>query len=356
MSQRKNVLPVTAYATDDARLVNNWSGLDARLHGPAANCMQSSQSMHTDPALPKVAILLCTYHGQHYLADQLDSFAAQNYVNWEVWASDDGSQDDTHAILENYREKWGDERISIHSGPAQGFAANYLSLTCKATIAADYYAYSDQDDIWETDKLERAMDCLRAIPADVPALYCSRTRLVDAENQEIGLSPLFARPPSFANALMQSMGGGNTMVFNGAARKLLCEAGEDLEVISHDCWAYLVVTGCGGVVFYDPHPSLRYRQHGGNLVGTNTNWPARLARIRMLWQGLFRNANDRNIQALQRVRRKLTPANRDLLDRFAASRDRWMLPRLIGLKQCGIYRQTVMGNLGLVFAAVFKKI
>ena len=221
-------------------------------------------------ALPKVAILLCTYHGQHYLADQLDSFAAQSYPNWEVLASDDGSQDNTHAILEAYRGQWGHDRLAIHFGLARGFAANFLSLTCKSSIKADYYAYSDQDDIWEADKLQRAMSWLLTIPEDVPALYCSRTRLVDAHNRDIGYSPLFTKPPSFANALMQNVGGGNTMVFNNAARALLCEAGADADVVTHDWWAYLLVSGCGKV-FYDACPSLRYRQHGGNLVGMNSS-------------------------------------------------------------------------------------
>ena len=52
---------------------------------------------------PKVAILLCTFHGQHHLVEQLESFAAQSHANWEVFASDDGSLDDTHAILQAYR-------------------------------------------------------------------------------------------------------------------------------------------------------------------------------------------------------------------------------------------------------------
>ncbi len=98
-----------------------------------------------------MAILLCTYHGQHYLAEQLDSFAAQTHANWEVWASDDGSQDDTRAILERYQRTWPAGRLSIHFGPAEGFAANFLSLTFKARIEADYFAYSDQDDVWEPD-------------------------------------------------------------------------------------------------------------------------------------------------------------------------------------------------------------
>jgi len=315
------------------------------------------RSAYDGPAtLPKVAILLCTFHGQHYLADQLESFAAQTHTNWEVWASDDGSQDDTHAILDTYKAKWNHERLTVHFGPAEGFAANFLSLTCKASIRADYYAYSDQDDIWETDKLQRAIDCLQSVPKHIPALYCSRTNIVDANNNRIGLSPLFTKPPSFANALMQNIGGGNTMVFNKAARTLLREAGDDVKLVTHDWWAYLVVIGCGGKVFYDLYPSVRYRQHDDNLVGMNTSWRARLVRIRLLLQGRFREWNDIHIQALERVRNKLTPENRETLDCFAAARNRWLWPRLVGLKKTGIHRQSLLSNLGLFVAALFNQI
>lgn len=307
-------------------------------------------------ALPKVAVLLCTYHGQRYLAEQLDSFAAQTYPNWAVCASDDGSRDDTRAILLSYKEKWGTDRFSVCLGPAHGFVANFLSLTCKASIDASYFAYSDQDDIWEADKLERAMRWLSTIPKHVPALYCSRTRLVDEEDRDIGFSPLFTKPPSFANALMQNIGGGNTMVFNDAARQLLREAGDDIDVVTHDWWVYLVVSACGGRVFYDAHPSLRYRQHDNNLIGMNASWRARLVRMRMLWQGKFRYYNDLNIRALERLRNRITPENREIFDRFSAVRNSDLFPRLIGLKQCGIYRQTVLGNLGLAAAAIFKKL
>jgi glycosyltransferase involved in cell wall biosynthesis len=314
-----------------------------------------TSSQH-EKTLPKVAILLCTYHGQQYLADQLDSFTNQSYKNWEVWASDDGSQDHTHEILVAYREKLGADRFSIHNGPEEGFVANFLSLSCHASIHADCYAYSDQDDVWETDKLERAVNWLLTVPKDVPALYCSRTRLVDKQNQHIGFSPLFKKAPSFANALMQNVGGGNTMVMNDTARKLLSEAGEDVDVITHDWWVYILVSGCGGKVFYDAYPSIRYRQHGNNLVGMNSSWPARLIRIRKLLQGHYRVWNDRNIAALHRITHKLTPENRVILDQFAVARNRSLIPRLIGLWKLGIYRQTVLGNLGLIVAAFLKKL
>ena len=321
--------------------------------GPASGVVYAPSSpAHT----PKVAILLCTFHGQHYLADQLDSFAAQTHNRWEVWASDDGSQDDTHAILNAYKFKWKQGRLSVHFGPAEGFAANFLSLTCKSSIEADYYAYSDQDDIWEADKLQRSIEYLRSVPAHIPALYCSRTNVVDANNNSIRLSPLFTKPPSFANALMQNIGGGNTMVFNQAARKLLCQAGDHLQLVTHDWWAYLVVIGCGGKVFYDPTPTVRYRQHDSNLVGMNTSWSARLARICMLFQGQFREWNDLHIDALSHMRHQLTHANRQTLDRFATARQRWLLPRLVGFLQSGIHRQSLPSNLGLALAALFNKI
>lgn len=353
-----NQLNKVASAADITCLVNESSGSGVASKSAVTISKQLGISPERlDQVLPKVAILLCTFNGHDYLADQLDSFAAQSYPNWEVWASDDGSQDDTHAILETYQKKWGGERLSILSGPAQGFAANFLSLTCAGGIQADYYAYSDQDDIWEADKLQRAMDWLLTIPEDIPALYCSRTRLIDAKNQVIGFSPLFTKPPGFANALIQNIGGGNTMVFNDAARELLRVAGKDVGVVLHDWWTYMVVSGCGGKVFYDSYPSLRYRQHGGNLVGMNSNWLARLVRrIRMLWQGQSRNRNDKHVQALQQLRSKLTPENQEILDQFSVARNRCLLPRVVGLKRSGIYRQTLLGNLRLAAEAIFKKI
>jgi glycosyltransferase involved in cell wall biosynthesis len=310
----------------------------------------------TQAAQPKVAILLCTYNGRHYLAEQLNTFAAQTHANWEVWASDDGSQDDTRVILKDYQQQWPPGRLSIYFGPAKGFAANFLSLICKADIEADYYAYSDQDDIWEPNKLARAVEWLETISEKIPALYCSRTRIVDADNNEIGVSPLFSKPPSFANALMQNIGGGNTMVFNNAARNLMREAGGNLSVVTHDWWTYMVVTGCGGAVFYDSEPTLRYRQHDGNLVGMNSTWAARFKRIiGMLWENRLKSWNDSNIACLHKLQHKLTLENREILENFAKARQVKLMPRLIHLKRSGIYRQTLLGNLALMVAAIFGK-
>jgi hypothetical protein len=146
------------------------------------------------------------------------------------------------------------------------------------------------------------------------------------------------------------------MVFNDAARKLIAAIGENINVAMHDWWAYMVVSGCGGRVFYDSYPSVRYRQHENNLVGSNTTWRTRLIRIRMLYQGRFKAWNDTNVNALQQINHMLTPCNRKVLEDFSRVRKCSFTPRLIGLKKSGIYRQTLLGNIGLIVAAIFNKI
>lgn len=305
---------------------------------------------------PRVAILMATMQGQRFLAEQLNSIATQSHPLWVVYASDDGSDDFTHDILQYYQSHWGEQRVVIHEGPAEGSTANFLSLTCRADIDADYFAYADQDDIWESDKLERAVRWLQTVPPEVPALYGSRTQLVDARNQHLGYSLLFEREPSFRNALVQNIAGGNTMVFNRAARRLLREAGENVRAVTHDWWAYMVVTGCGGRVHYDPTPTLRYRQHENNLVGSNQGWAARMTRLRLLLQGRFRRWNEANIDSLQAIRHLLTEENRALLDAFVALREASPLARVALLQHSGLYRQTVMGNGALFAAALIKRL
>ncbi len=303
-----------------------------------------------------VAILLCTYQGGPYLQEQLASFRTQTHTEWQVWTSDDGSLDNTLEVLESHREMWGTDRLTVFPGPRKGFAANFMSLVCRNEVHADYYAMSDQDDIWHADKLERAVQWLKTVPPGIPALYCTRTELVDDSGKKIGYSPLFTRPPTFANALVQNVAGGNTMVFNNTARDLLKAAGADVQVVAHDWWIYIVVSACGGKVFYDPAPSLLYRQHAENLIGANSGIGARLIRIGKLFQGHLKAWIDQHIIAMQPILPRLSSENLALFNRFKTARQRSLIPRVFGIWRSGIYRQTPLGNLGLLVAAIFKRI
>lgn len=304
----------------------------------------------------KVAILLCTYQGQDYLTEQLDSFSSQTHTNWEVWASDDCSTDKTPDILKSYQAVWGRQRFSVVTGPQKGFVANFLSLLCNPDIDADYYAFSDQDDIWDADKLSAAVSSLGEVPSEIPALYCGRTLLVDESNRDIGFSPLFDKPPCFENALLQNIGGGNTMVLNRSARNLLAAAGLQLSVVSHDWWAYMAVTGCGGRAIYDPVPRIRYRQHVNNLVGTNRGLSALLMRLKKILQGRYREWLDVNMAALSAIKSQLTAENRAVFESFSRAREKPYLVKTFAILSSGVHRQTLSGNVGVVVASLFNRI
>lgn len=295
---------------------------------------------------------MCTYNGASYLQEQLDSIRAQKYENWHLYVSDDGSEDSTLDILGNFKSRTG--RLCIFQGPKSGFCQNFLSLICDNSIKADYYALSDQDDIWYEDKLLRAVTALSGISCETPALYCSRTKLVDERNNETGLSPLFKRTPGFRNALVQNIGSGNTMVFNHAARRLMLEVGSSINPVVHDWFLYMVISGCGGVVIYDPVPGLRYRQHAANLIGENSGIIAKFNRFGLMLSGQHRRWNTRNIEALSNLREKLTPENCSIYDEFSHFRNASLWGRLVGLYRTGLYRQTFVGNITLWLAALFK--
>ena len=303
----------------------------------------------------RVAILLATFNGAEFLKEQLASFEVQTHKNWSVWASDDGSRDDTPEIIEDWRSKVGRSRTYLLQGPREGFVANFQSLIGDQTIGADYYAFSDQDDVWMEDKLERALTYLRAVRSDVPAVYCSRTEMIDRNGARTGtFSPLFSRPPSFANALVQSIAGANTMVLNRAARDLMaCYA--NLTPVSHDWWAYQLVTGVGGRLIYDAQPSIYYRQHVGNLIGENQGMQARFHRLKMLMGGGFAAWNDVNVACLGRARPSLTLDSMRLLSEFEAIRSERLSRRILSGLSNPFYRQTFIGNIGMSAAFVLGK-
>ncbi|MCX7646275.1 MAG: glycosyltransferase [Rhodobacteraceae bacterium] len=300
----------------------------------------------------EVTILMGLFDGARFLRAQLDSIAAQEGVAWRLLASDDGSTDATRAILAGFAADHPDRRIVLIEGPGRGPAPNFLRLIRAADPDSALAALSDQDDVWLPGKLARAAAALAGVPDDLPAIHCGRTILCDARLRPIGLSPLFRLPPSFRNALVQNIAGGNTMVLNRAALRLAqAAAAEAGEVVMHDWWLYQLVTGAGGLVLYDPEPMVLYRQHGANVIGANASTAARLRRARMVAGGLLRRWNETNVAALSASAHRLTPENRALLAAFAEAKRAPLRARLAGLARLGLYRQTRGGRLGYWAAA-----
>lgn len=302
-----------------------------------------------------IAILLCTYNGARFLPLQLASYEAQD-CDWRLFVSDDGSTDHTLDLLADFQRKHGDARVQVRQGPRRGFVANFLSLVCDPAIEGAYYALSDQDDVWDADKLSRAWKVLDNAPVSEPLVYCSRTRLIDEHGTELRLSLSYRRPPHFRNALAQSLASGNTMVLNERAKQLLTRAGADVNAPAHDWWIYLLVTAVGGRMLYDQTPTVSYRMHSRNVIGSNSSAAAQIRRAAMLWQGRYKGWAELNVAALARIESEMTAENRRTFDLYRRSRKRSLLPRVSGLMRSGVYRQTILGDIGLVAAALTGKV
>ncbi|QXG50211.1 glycosyltransferase family 2 protein [Pseudomonas viridiflava] len=299
---------------------------------------------------------MCTYNGATYLREQLDSFQRQTITNWTLYVSDDASSDNTLEILAEYQIRWGSDKLLIFNGPCQGFAENFVSLLQREEVRGEFFSFSDQDDIWFSDKLERALSKLKGVVVDMPSMYCSRTRLTDADGRVIGCSPLFERPPAFENALVQSIAGANTMVINRAARALLLQLPKDVSVVAHDWLTYLLITGSGGTVIYDADPCLDYRQHDGNVIGANASLMDQLSRFRGMLSGRFVHWNDLNVNVLKRMEAVLSDHGREALACFDNGRKQQFFKRVAALKRVGIYRQTRRGNISLFLASWLGRI
>jgi glycosyltransferase involved in cell wall biosynthesis len=303
-----------------------------------------------------VCICLATFNGAKFLDKQLASLLDQTHTDWSLLISDDGSTDATKTIISKFIKNNPDKKISLLHSDKEGFVKNFLSLICHNMATGEYFAFVDQDDIWLPEKLEVALRQLNQLKGNGPKLYGGRTVIIDADDNKINQSPLFKRTPSFQNALVQSIAGGNTLVFNHATKQVLKSIGSDVNVISHDWWAYIVVSGIGGAVIYDPVPQVLYRDHDMNMVGSNQGIAAQFTRLRAVMAGQYLLWNDMHIKELQKITKLLQPANRNVLDQFIQYRSSKGIQAIKKARKIGLYRQSALGTISLYLASFLGKV
>lgn len=225
---------------------------------------------------PRPVILLATYNGAHFVDAFLDSLEAQTRKDFRLLVRDDGSTDGTLAAIQA-RITHLDIEV-MPTATRAGAARSFMELLQFAGGDHCAYLFADQDDIWLPEKVERAVQALGEQP-DMPVLYCTRQQLVDAKLRPLGLSAI----PKFLdiyNAAVENVVTGCTMCINPALREVTLQNGLPTGYRMHDAWLYLVSTALGRVI-YDPWPSVLYRQHGRNAVGSNHNrWQAIKASVR----------------------------------------------------------------------------
>lgn len=249
--------------------------------------------------MKKVQVLLSSYNGEKYIKEQLDSILSQTYDNISILVRDDGSTDETVTILRKYETEG---KIRLVAGKNCGFIQSFHWLVAHADDA-DYYAFSDQDDIWFPEKISRAVEKLEELESELvhssairemPLLYFSNYDFYDDTDGEMKYAghayPLDkVRKPSFYNAIVDCMPLGFCSVMNYAAKRMMTE-----HIPSHSCghdwWTYLLCSGLGRVV-YDSRPTVKYRRTGNNVsAGGMAFLSFQIWRIRKFFlQGYFQS-------------------------------------------------------------------
>lgn len=234
----------------------------------------------------KIQILLSTYNGEKYLREQLESYLKlEGFENIKVLIRDDGSTDHTMEILDEYKAKYGFE---VEAGENLGVNDSIFWLFTHCDLSCDYFALSDQDDVWLSNKFTMALNKLQTIDKNIPALFGSCSQITDRELKPKGSTTRPIKGVGFYNAIAQNVCPGHTQVFNRALLKHFIPYQPD-KICVIDWWIYLVASGLGKVVF-DNGFTVLHRQHGDNSIGYRVGF------FPNLWQRLKKVKNGKGNQ------------------------------------------------------------
>lgn len=208
---------------------------------------------------PLISVIVATYNGARYIQEQLDSIIHQTYPNLEIVITDDRSTDATMSILETYAAQYSNIRVYQNETNLK-YVRNFEKGMRLAK--GEFIAPSDQDDIWELDKLQVLMDHM----GDHNIIYCNSV-LIDANGKEMGqqLSDI-KRLHSFDSCLNYAIGNsapGHAMLIR---KQVIQDCDVFPSMIPHDYWLGFVATFHSQVYFLDK-VMVRYRQHDANVFG-----------------------------------------------------------------------------------------
>ncbi|MCI8661366.1 MAG: glycosyltransferase family 2 protein [Lachnospiraceae bacterium] len=233
--------------------------------------------------MKKVLVLMSTYNGEKYFSAQIESILTQKNVDVKLLIRDDGSTDETINIINIISAKYTN-KISVIIGQNLGYEKSFLELLLNAKDA-DFFAFADQDDVWDSDKLLIAIEKLNKFQ-QAPALYYSNVRVTNAQLQyshELEDKGYDKK----ACKLLNSGAMGCTIVLNKSLLEIL-QKYHPQEKWPHDYWIMTVALYVGAV-YYDPSSHMSYRQHAKNATGGDIKLKHRLNKLIQGLKGYYKN-------------------------------------------------------------------
>lgn len=232
----------------------------------------------------KIAVIMSTYNGQRYLKEQIDSILEQTGVEVELFVRDDGSVDDTRRILNEYNNKYSN--VHVHEGENVGFRRSFM-MELRSAMGFDCYAFSDQDDYWEKEKLLNGCKMLQKQQKNnaIPMVYYSNLKVSDEKLNVYRKTDLEKRKKSLESLVMRRSIAGCTMIFNAAMWKCINKVSVTPEMLcrGHDSFILSLCYAVGGTVICDSNAYIRYRQHSTNTSGSSNGL---FQRMKKEWNAL----------------------------------------------------------------------
>ena len=299
----------------------------------------------------KIHILLSTYNGEQFLAEQIQSIQNQTVQDWKLLIRDDGSRDRTREIIQEFvaqdsRIHWINENESKNLGVIKSFH-NLAQFE-----EADVYFFSDQDDVWLPQKLELSLAEARKYPAEMPLMVYMDLTVVNQDLEVLSSSMIRSQSGHANTELVQELTentvtGGVAMI-NHALIQLWNQT-ED--ILMHDWYLALLATAFGKLVYID-QPGELYRQHEHNVLGART-WSKRIKKwlrpsllFRMYWDLIKKSQQQAAFlldMPLSAEKRELVAAYVTILDQ--PMHERWQILRQYGLRKNKAFHTLVFTTL-----------
>lgn len=295
-----------------------------------------------------VAVLLSTYNGGNYLEEQLQSLKIQKNVKLTIFVIDDNSEDNTCDIIKK-------SNLKIHLFKSKGYrdpVKNFLYLIKKSPSNFDYYCFCDQDDYWLKNKLSYCIFIMKYKKADIVG---SRTFITNKNLKIINISKKFI--PSFKNSILQSIAGGNTLVWNNSFHNFLKNFNNH-NPASHDWYLYQISLLYNFSFYFINKPTILYRQHGKNLVGHNLGLLNNIKRLLLGLRGRYRMWHEMNEDHLINVNlNQVNKKNYEIVKSFYFYRSQGLFKKKLNiLFSLNIRRQNFLDNIFLFIAILLNKI
>lgn len=280
-----------------------------------------------------IAVLLSAYSGHKYIEEQVNSILNQRYdadkYQLTLYIRDDSKYKDEqmHKYFESLET---DSRVVIINKKIKNIGVQKSFYELLNYARSDYYFFSDQDDIWEKDKMSVFMEQFESLEDQVPALIYSDLLLIDGENNSLKSTMKDTvgknrNANSFSNRLLDDAITGASMAINRSLRDVVMAKNNYFDkTVMHDSYLGIVASLIGSIIFID-RPLTRYRQHDNNVIGAISKKYHRLNPVKYIKRFQWVNGHYKQaimaIQCLQEHNQLFKPENSDLLRALINLRD-----------------------------------